>query len=354
MTRHGRFKAAVKKIILNTAETKRRAVSSGVSTGNAMVITATTVENSETFNGLWLGSISGAANTLSRPDTALSVVQNCVFGAIAKGDDSFEREGDNVDLTYMSTRYLVNLRWNQATTASVRHQRIQCLEFLICVKNPSLAIALCIDMDTGGNDYSDTVMQILMAGGCFANQGSLVDIQTATPLENTCSNQALWNMSIIRGIKEWTRDLDADEQDERRNGKSIGSVVWKKWRTFKRPLAPSLCQDVPAHASGIPIVSATGAVAVLELGADGGDSNIGEHNICNQFQSQLVPMGFTKRMIKKPIKLKWNLNTDGSETTASLPLNKCFVYGTWWNHDSAAGAVVTTIRGKTEMRWKDP
>lgn len=350
-TKAGRFKAAVKKIVLGTTETKRRATTALHKAGTAMTITLTSDADDAGMNGLWLAS-AAASNTLSRPDTALVFPQNAVFGAIAKGDNSNQREGDNVLVTLYRTKYSVTIKWNGANTFSRAAQRINCLEFMLCIKDPVIALAMCVDMDTEGDDYNDNVMRILTAAGLFSFQADNAAILAVTPATNSLSAQTLWQRDSLFGVKEWKRDWTNAEQVERRAGTALGSVVWHKWRTFRRPTKrpPSVV---------VPIVTTTEATADI-TGNLSATATIAAHNYTNVAYevhdndvNQRVRMGVSMRF-KKPVKIVYNIDTDGSETTPSLPTNKTYIYGTWWISDAGAGAVVALYDGQTEIRWKDP
>ncbi len=346
----GRFKAAVKKIVLGEAETKRRATNATHGLGTALTVGGLAVQDDPGVNGLWLNS-TAAANTLSRPDTALAYPPNCIFGAIAKGDDSNEREGDKVDLIRISNRYTITITWGSATANSQPTQQLNCLEFLLCIKDPATALAMAVDMDTAGNDYNNNVMRILTAAGLFAQQYTNTEILANTPATNALSNEAIWQKDAIFGVKQWRNDMSADDVAERTVAKSLGSVIWKRWRTFRRPIT-HLSRVVDSHNSGIPLTG-TGQVAVFELGVDVGDATIPTYHTHEYETRSRHKMGVAKRF-KKPVKLIYNIAADGSETTASLPTNKCFIYGTWWISDMATAGSVDVYQGTCEMRWKDP
>lgn len=316
-----------------------------------MVLTATGVVDSAGTNGLWLGS-AAASNTLSRPDTALIYPQNCVFGAIAKGDDSTEREGDKVDLIYIANKYQVTITWGTATVLTQATQQLNCLEFLLVIKNPNTALAICIDMDTEGDDYNDNIMRILTASGCFAQQYTGAEIVGATPPTNSMSSQALWQKDAIFGLKQWSNDMTASDVAERRAAKDLGSVIWKKWHTYRRP-RDNVSRVEDAHGGGIPVILAgTDFVCTSSGVSDAFNTVAVHHNHKNETRSR-VNLGM-KMHFKKPVKLVYDIAVDGSETTASLPTNRCYIYGTWWISDIAVLGSLDLYKGSVEMRWKDP
>lgn len=365
-TTAGRLKATIKRIMLKQVETKRRGVRAVHGVGTAMVLTAGGQDDSRGANGLWLGS-TAASVTLARPDNALIYPQNCVFGAIAKGDNSDEREGDKVDLIYIANPYWATITWGQSTETTQAQQRLNCLEFLLCITDPNAAAAMCIDMDTGGDDYQDVVMRILTAGGIFCQQYTLAEIQGSTPPANSLTAQTIWMKDNIFGLKQWNNDMSADDVSERTDVKGIGKVAWHKWHTYKRPhynsthVVEAFNVTEAAHDGGIPISTTTNnRVAVSEAGANDDLNEISSHLHAYAVQTTLqahqrtrIKLGM-KMHFKKPVKLIYNIATDGSETTASLAQNKTFIYGTWWISDMSDLGSVDIYRGSTEMRWKDP
>lgn len=346
------FAAKVKAIVLRTAETKRRGVVAPLGNGTDMTLTATANSFEGTNVGLWLNS-TAASTDLGRPDTALNHPPNAVFGAIAKGDDSVEREGDNVLLSYMSNKHVIRIGWGIQDSTSQDFQRAYCLEFLLCIKDPIAAAKMTIDMDTSGDDYSDLVMRVLMANGAFSAQYTNAVIVGNTPQENTTANQSVWHRSVVSStIKEWTRDYTKLEVEERRDGKALGSIIWKRQRVFKRPAGKANSTHVRSFISAEASADITGNLgATATIAAH--DHTSAEHNVDQGFQTSLHRMGF-RMHLKKPIKLVYNIDTDGSETTTSLPVNKMFVYGTLWQHNLGPGGAVKYFSGGAEMRWKDP
>lgn len=337
------FAEKVKKIVLKVSETKRRMDPVEFDGGTDMVVTSLANPQLRTRSGLWVNS-TASGNELSRPDTALIFPPNAVFGAIAKGDNSNEREGDNVDLIYICNQYTMMLLWN-APDAQVReHQRIYVLEFLVCWKNPTIALAMAVDLSDGGDDYTDNVFRILMAAGLFDRQDTLTVIQANTLAANSLAIVATTALEVLKpGYKEWGRDLAVLEVDEKKNGQAIGSVMKHKWHTFKRP-AGHMFTNVPLTVTPIRDNLVTATVAAFNNPANVESSGS---------TTQLKRMGF-KIHFKKPIKLKYLISADGSETTPSLPTNKTISYGCLiWSNDGAGGTFKIQ-RGGCEMRWKDP
>ncbi len=347
-TKAGRFKAAVKKIVLGTAETKRRFVPVAFDGGSDMVVTAVVTEQENYNSGLWVNS-TASGNTLARPDTALLFPPNCIFGAIAKGDNSNEREGDNVDLIYVANKYTMILHWNPADVATVNHQRIVVLEFLVCWKIPTDAIAAALALASAGDDYNDNIFRILMAAGLFDRHDTLTAIQGATLTGNSLAQVSLTSLEVLKsGVKQWVRDQSVLEVDEIRDAKAMGSVMKHKWHTFRRPnnsYAETRTTWTTPTADITGNLSATATIASFANPAVASFKGI---------TTQLKRLGFKMHFKSKPIKLKYLISADGSETTASLPLNKTLNYGCMvWSND-AAGATFKMQRGGCEMRWKDP
>lgn len=346
------FAAKVKAIVNRTGETKRRAVVALFNKGEDMVITATGAFDEAYNNGLWLGSVD-ATTSMADPDNALQFPMNVVFGAIAQGDKSTEREGDQVSMTLMKTSYNIRLKWNPATASTARHQRITVLEFVLCIRDPVVALTMCNAMDDGGDDYSDQIMSVLVASGkIFDIQYTSSIIQAQTPAVNSTGDQSSWHRSATNsGIKVWNRDLTTSQIEHTRLGKAVGSVYWHKWHSYKRPTVAAPCQISPAYSTGLPLTAA-GRVPVGELVAATTTASTAAYDICADNQSQIKHLGVTMRF-KKPKILKYQLTVAGGEATPSIPTNCCLIYGTWWRHNSGEGATIKLLNGGVEQRWKD-
>lgn len=353
-TKLGRFKAAVKKIVLGTSETKRRFVTQAAPfQGDEMVLTGTATTNAPFFSGLWLNSRASAV-TLARPDTALLFPPNAVYGAIAKGDNSNEREGDNVDLTFINNKFSATLFWDAADSTAMAHQRIVCLEFLICWKDPVIARTMALGLSAETDPYLDNVFRILVGAKMFDNQFSLTGITGNTLASNTLASNATTSLNVLKsGYKEWTRDYTDQVTEEMRNAKALGTVIKTKWHTWKRPHA-TFEHSHQTHSTGIPIDTTVGRrVAVFELGANDDTSGEAQYEVNVGPNTTPIRLGF-KMHFKKPIRLVYLSSNNGDETADSLPSNKTLNYGTLWWSDDGPGCTAAIKTGGAEMRWKDP
>lgn len=335
-----------------------------------MVGTATVASTAKGFTGLWTPCAVGST-TLARPDVAIVYPPSCVFGSIPQGDGGADREGDTVELTYISNRYMMVLQWNDATQHTRTHQRITCLEFIIDWKDPVKALAMCLAITTtgGGPNYQNAAYRILQASGLFDRPYDLTEIEANDLPCNTMSAQDEYSLFNLKsGVKHWVRDQTAATVEELRDGRAMGKVLKHKWHRWVRPAksfeikADATNVTEAVYDTGIPIDSVgNNQVAVLEGGLASSTTVSAAHNHAHtenpSFQqevSQTKNMGF-KIHFKKPLKLKYlSTQTDGLETTSQIPQNHLLQYGTMWWSDTGEGFTVFQQKGAVEMRWKDP